>query len=538
MGVFICWSGDRSKAIAKALQPLLGSILSPPPSIFLSEDIDKGAEWFPAVRARLNSSRAGIIVLTHENIRSPWIHFEAGAIAKTLDADPAVETNKNASAAVGSESRPTIFPLLHGVNASEISGPLSAYQSTSTTRADIGRLVSALARILAITVPKHEGDEFVIEDTVWFAFERTLKTATAPLAKVIPDFEALFHRKTFEEAFHQCTSQDWLGRYEAARATQGRLKDHQDLVKAACPGHEQGLFQMLLADLDIYAMAIEALLITPKEFDLGTDGELTMDSGTRTCCENHRLAIKSVSMRLLHPLDAPLTTAAVRFMAAGTDEERRAIVHRVEGRVRWFREVAYEAASEKGSAEAACAALTELMKETTQAADRETDALSPSKPEPILQCPTPDRLMTFRASSWDLDRIFYYRLVYYFETAAFRWPGVAVAKPPASARGRPSEMALPMEHDLFCAARDVEMECERYRARTKGGSLMPLMYALDALQGLDPREYKTEPVEPVVRVVTSAIHVVQTELGPLLDSDEGAAIKGLLAKVWPANTSK
>ena len=37
MGVFICWSGDRSKAIAQALQTLLSSILSPPPSIFLSE---------------------------------------------------------------------------------------------------------------------------------------------------------------------------------------------------------------------------------------------------------------------------------------------------------------------------------------------------------------------------------------------------------------------------------------------------------------------------------------------------------------------
>ena len=39
MGVFICWSGDRSKAIAQALQTLLRSILSPP-SIFLSETCD------------------------------------------------------------------------------------------------------------------------------------------------------------------------------------------------------------------------------------------------------------------------------------------------------------------------------------------------------------------------------------------------------------------------------------------------------------------------------------------------------------------
>src|SRR5262245_27578348 len=91
MKVFICWSGDRSYAIAEALQQLLKAVLPKPPDIFLSTNIDKGAEWFQAVRAGLTSSVAGIIVLTHENIRSPWMHFEAGAIANVLGADPALK---------------------------------------------------------------------------------------------------------------------------------------------------------------------------------------------------------------------------------------------------------------------------------------------------------------------------------------------------------------------------------------------------------------------------------------------------------------
>jgi hypothetical protein len=552
MGVFICWSGDRSKAIADALKTLLQGILSTQVPIFLSEDIDKGAEWFQAVRTGLNSSLAGIVVLTHENIRSPWMHFEAGALAMSLGADPAVETNLSASAAVAGSGmerlsaietpgvmaalssvappadgfrRKSIFPLLHAVNAGEITGPLAAYQSTSTTRADMGRLVGALAGIFAITLPQHEACEFVIPKDAWTPFERTLKTVTAPLAKVIPDFESLFQRKTFEEAFHQCTSQDWLGRYEAARMTRERLKEHEDLVAAACPQHEQGLFQMLLADLDVYAMAIEALLITPKDFNLGTDGELAMDSGTRTCCENHRLAIKSVSMRLRHPLDPPLTTAAIRFMAAGTHEERRAIVHRVEGRIRWCREIAYESALPKGEAERK--AIDDLMNETSYGHDDDEDARLLPKPEPVLQCSKPDRLMTFRASSWDLDRIFYYRLVYYFEAAAFRWPDAAPDST-ASPGGQSSTVVAPMEHDLLCAARDVEMECERYRARSKGGSLMPLIYALDALQGLHPHEHKTEQVE---RAVSRSIQVVRTELGPLTDPDKSAAIERLLGNI-------
>ena len=141
------------------------------------------------------------------------------------------------------------------------------------------------------------------------------------------------------------------------------------------------------------------------------------------------------------------------------------------------------------------------------------------EPEAPLQCAVPDRLMLFRASSWDLDRIFYYRLVYYFETAAFRWP--QVAHPDSTeASAVSSDLAAPMEHDLFCAARDVEMECERYRARTKGSSLMPLIYALDALQGLHSNEHKTPTVE---RAVTSAIDVVKTGLGQL-ESEEASDI--------------
>ena len=44
-----------------------------------------------------------------------------------------------------------------------------------------------------------------------------------------------------------------------------------------------------------------------------------------------------------------------------------------------------------------------------------------------------------------------------------------------------------MDHDWFCAARDVEMEVERFRAKSKGGSQMPLTYALVALQALKPQ---------------------------------------------------
>ena len=74
-------------------------------------------------------------------------------------------------------------------------------------------------------------------------------------------------------------------------------------VCAVCSTHEQGLFEMLLRELDGYAMAIQALLLLEnKHFKLLNNGELDIDAPTKTCCEDRRLAIRSLAGRLLHPL--------------------------------------------------------------------------------------------------------------------------------------------------------------------------------------------------------------------------------------------
>jgi hypothetical protein len=49
-----------------------------------SEDIYKGSRWLLEISNELNASKAGIICLTQDNINSPWINFEAGALSKTL----------------------------------------------------------------------------------------------------------------------------------------------------------------------------------------------------------------------------------------------------------------------------------------------------------------------------------------------------------------------------------------------------------------------------------------------------------------------
>ena len=79
------------------------------------------------------------------------------------------------------------------------------------------------------------------------------------------------------------------------------------------------------------------------------------------------------------------------------------------------------------------------------------------------------------------DRIYYYLLVQYFSIATLRW------EPRATFMNEPP----PMRHDWLCGARDVEMEVERYRAKPKGGSVMPMTYALVALQEINGTSAKS-----------------------------------------------
>ena len=84
MKVFISWSGDSSRDVARALrgwQPKALQFVDP----FMSEtDIDKGTRWATEVSAQLEAAKVGIICLTPGNLFKPWLLFESGALSKTL----------------------------------------------------------------------------------------------------------------------------------------------------------------------------------------------------------------------------------------------------------------------------------------------------------------------------------------------------------------------------------------------------------------------------------------------------------------------
>ena len=130
MKVFISWSGERSKKLAEALREWLPNVIQALDPWMSSEDIDKGARWYVDIVSQLESSYYGIICLTSDNIESPWIHFEAGALSKSME-----------------KSR--VCPYLFHIDPSIIKGPLVLFQAAKSTKEDTKKLLHSINQALA-----------------------------------------------------------------------------------------------------------------------------------------------------------------------------------------------------------------------------------------------------------------------------------------------------------------------------------------------------------------------------------------------------
>ncbi len=121
MKIFISWSGELSKAIAKELSEWLPSIIQSIDVFYSPEDIKKGENWDNKLTTELENCDFGIVCLTSENVLAPWIHFEAGALSKKLDS--------------------RVSALMVNVVPSDIQGPLSRFQATKLEKDDFYKLV-------------------------------------------------------------------------------------------------------------------------------------------------------------------------------------------------------------------------------------------------------------------------------------------------------------------------------------------------------------------------------------------------------------
>lgn len=128
MKVFISWSGERSKIVAEQLKDWLPRVIHAIEP-WLSVDMAKGTKWTNEISKSLASSRVGIFCLTDDNLNSPWLHFEAGAISRSDDTH--------------------LCTYLIGVEQADIAQPLAQWNHTLAEKADTFRLVQTINEITA-----------------------------------------------------------------------------------------------------------------------------------------------------------------------------------------------------------------------------------------------------------------------------------------------------------------------------------------------------------------------------------------------------
>ncbi len=132
MKVFIGWSTDTSKQVAKALEEWLGRMPFVEP--FVSDKIGKGRPWFPELMKELNNTQAFIACVTQDNVKdSIWMHFEAGVAARRPRDD-------------WSGAFWGVFPFLVGVNSNDLlNSPFREFEATKAdNKEDVRKLVSGL----------------------------------------------------------------------------------------------------------------------------------------------------------------------------------------------------------------------------------------------------------------------------------------------------------------------------------------------------------------------------------------------------------
>jgi TIR domain len=144
MKVFISWSGQRGLAVAEALRGWLPETIQAIKPWMSRRDLNAGVRWTPEINEQLSQTKFGIICLTPENQHAPWVMFEAGALAKTLD-------------------NTYVVPYLIDMDDSEVVGPLWQFQSVSLSEEGTFDLVQSITDALGTDALPKESLERVFK---------------------------------------------------------------------------------------------------------------------------------------------------------------------------------------------------------------------------------------------------------------------------------------------------------------------------------------------------------------------------------------
>ena len=152
MKVFISWATDEgnvSAKVAEALHDWLPKVIQAVKPWMSKKDLTPGQRWNPQIQNELDKTTLGVFCVTEDGQLSQWMHFEAGALAKSVD------------------EASYVVPLLINMSDGELKGPLQGFQALGTSKEDVNKLVSTINKALS-----SKGGDSLSADVLKDAFEK------------------------------------------------------------------------------------------------------------------------------------------------------------------------------------------------------------------------------------------------------------------------------------------------------------------------------------------------------------------------------
>lgn len=125
MKVFVSWSGEKSRDVARVFGDWLPLVLHAVEPFVSSKDIRAGTRWQAEIAKELDDTDFGLICVTKENQGAEWLNFEAGALAKSVNSS-------------------RVVPLAVDLSPADIANPLGQFQAMKLTKEDIGEVLSSM----------------------------------------------------------------------------------------------------------------------------------------------------------------------------------------------------------------------------------------------------------------------------------------------------------------------------------------------------------------------------------------------------------
>lgn len=200
MRVFLSFSGDASQQVAIALHDWIRRVIHGVTPWMSHRDIAAGNIWMETLSANLRATHMGILCLTPQNKESPWLHFEAGAVWRNVEAAH-------------------VCPYLFGLAPEELTGSLREFQSHKADFDGTLKLIEAVNTHPAHESPMHPADLREAFEVWWPKLDARLslisqgKTAPRvprPIGDMVAETLELVRKMSLERLGPRLTGKDTL----------------------------------------------------------------------------------------------------------------------------------------------------------------------------------------------------------------------------------------------------------------------------------------------------------------------------------------